>query len=83
MSQLTQKRRNFEEDVLSHWPGPVAQSDAFSTGHQEVAVSILWSGTILSWRLIMAYLFYGHSLPSADSRREVVSYVRKCALATG
>ena len=36
----------------------------------------------LSWRLIMKY-FYGHSLPSADSRRAVVSFWRKNVHNTG
>ena len=39
-------------------------------------------GNILSWRLIMKY-FYGHSLPSADSRRAVVSFWRKNVHTTG
>ena len=37
---------------------------------------------ILSWRLIMKY-FYGHSLPSADSRRAVVSFWQKNVHNTG
>ena len=45
------------------------------TGDQEVAGSTPAEvGNILSWRLIMKYFFYGHSLPSADSRRAVVSF---------
>ena len=51
-------------------PGAVARSDA--PGMRRAAGSILTSGNILSWRLV-----YGHSLPSADSRRAVVSYWRK------
>ena len=52
----------------TNWqPGSIAQLDACSTGDQEVVSSRLQSGTIL---------FYGHSLPSSDSRREVVSYLR-------
>ena len=39
-------------------------------------------GNILSWRLIMKY-FYVHSLPSADSRRAVVSFWRKNVHNTG
>ena len=47
------------------------------TGDQEVAGSTPAEvGNILSWRLIMKY-FYGHSLPSPDSRRAVVSFWRK------
>ena len=49
----------------------VAQLDARPTGDQVVTGSIPAEvGNILSWRLIMKY-FYGHSLPSADSRRAV------------
>ena len=39
-------------------------------------------GNILSWRLIMN-IFYGHSLPSADSRRAVVSLWQKNVHNTG
>ena len=53
------------------------------TGDQEVAGSTPAKvGNILSWRLIMKY-FYGHSLPSADSRRAVVSFWRKNVHNTG
>ena len=45
-------------------------------GDQEVVSSRLRSGTILSVRLIIN-LFYGHSLPFADSKRAVVSYWQK------
>ena len=58
-------------------PALVAQLDARPTGDQTVAGSTPagaaaffrgdWSGNI----------FYGHSLPSADSRRAVVSFWRK------
>ena len=38
------------------WPVSVAQSEARSTGDQEVAASIpAGSGKIISWRLIMKY----------------------------
>ena len=58
-------------------PASVAQLDARPTGNQEVAGSTPAEiGNILSWRLIMKY-FYGHSLPSADSRRAAVSFRRK------
>ena len=44
------------------------------TGDHEVTSSIpAGSGNSLSWRLIMKYL-YGHSFPSDDSRRAVVSF---------
>ena len=53
------------------------------TGDQEVAGSTPAEvGNILSWRLIVKY-FYGHSLPSADSRRAVVSFWRKNVHNTG
>ena len=49
----------------------MAQSDARPTGDQEVEGSIrLGSGNILS-----SNIYYGHSLPSADSRRTVVTFV--------
>ena len=52
----------------------VGQLDARPTGDQEVAGSTpAEAGNILSWRLIMKY-FYSHSLPSADSRRAIVSF---------
>ena len=35
------------------------------------------SGNILSWRLVSWNHFYCHSLPTADSRKAVVSYWRK------
>ena len=58
---------------LDFWPASLAQSDARPTGDQDVAGSIpTGSGNILPWRLIMKY-----SLPSADSRRAVVSFWRK------
>ena len=56
--------------------GPIAQLDVRPTCSQEVLDLILRSGTILSLRLIMEFL-YGHSLPSAVSRRAAVSYWRK------
>ena len=72
--------------VLSYMcyvPASVAQLDAHPTGDQEVAGSTParlatffrwdWSGNI----------FYGHSLPSADSRRAVVSFWRKNVHNTG
>ena len=61
----------------------MAQFDARPTGDQEVAGSTPaesatffrgdWSGNI----------FYGHSLPSADSRRAVVSFLQKNVHNTG
>ena len=58
-------------------PASVAQLNARSTGEQEVAGSTAaWSVTFFcgdwSWNI-----FYGHSLPYADSRRVVVSFWRK------
>ena len=48
------------------------------TGDQEVAGSTPAEvGNILSLRLIIKYIFYSHSLPSADSRRAVVSFWQK------
>ena len=46
------------------------------TGIQEVAGSILGSGTIFR-RDLVTNNFYSHSLPTADSSRAVVSYWRK------
>ena len=52
----------------------MAQLDACLTGDQEVAGSTPAEvANILLWLLIMN-IFYGHSLPSADSRRAVVSF---------
>ena len=61
----------------------MAQSDARPTGDQEVAgPTPAEVGNILcgdwSWNI-----FYGHSLPSADSRRAVVSSWRKKVHNTG
>ena len=56
-----------------HLQASVAQSETCTTGDQEVLGLIpARSSNILSWRLIMKY-FYGHSFPSADSKRAVVS----------
>ena len=53
--------------------GSMAQLDAPSDWRQEVAGSTPAEvGNILSWKLIMKY-FFGNSLPSADSRRAVIS----------
>ena len=61
----------------------VAQLDARPTGDQEIAGSIPRRvGNILCGNLIMKY-FYGHSLPSADSRRAVGSFWRKNVHNTG
>ena len=52
----------------------MAQLDARPTGDQEVAGSTPAEvGNILSWRLIVKY-FLRHSLPSADSRKAVISF---------
>ena len=54
------------------------------TGDQEVAGSTPAEvGNILSWRLIMKYFLYGHSLPAAVSRRAVVSFWQKNVHKTG
>ena len=69
--------------LLDAAPASVAQLDARPTGDQEVVGSTPAEvGNILSWRLIMN-IFYGHSLPSADSRRVVVSFWRKNVHNTG
>ena len=53
----------------------MAQSNASPTDNQEVVgTTPAGSGKILSWRLIMKNNFYGHSHPSADSRRIVHKY---------
>ena len=49
------------------------------TGDQEVMGSTPTEvGNILTWRLIMKY-FYGHYLPSADSRRACQFLAKECA----
>ena len=55
---------------------PVSRLDANPTGIQEVAGLILRSGNILLWILVNRSWnhFNGHSLPTADSSRTVVSY---------
>ena len=61
----------------------MAQSDARPTGDQEVAGSTrAESVTFFRGDLIMKY-FYGHSLPSAGSRRAVVNSWRKNMHNTG
>ena len=64
--------------VSKNSPTSVPQPDIPLTGDQEIAGSIpARLGNILSWRL-MKY-FYGHSLQSTDSRRELtVSGERIC-----
>ena len=58
-------------------PGAVARLDACPPGMWTVASSILTSGkTFFRWDWSWKH-FYDHSLPSADSRRAVVSYWRK------
>ena len=53
----------------------LGDSDARPTGDQEAAGSTPAEvGNILSWRFDHEIVFYGHSLPSADSRRAVVSF---------
>ena len=55
-------------------PASVAQFDARPTGDQEVVGSATF---------FYGDFFYGHSLPSADSRRAVVSFWRKNVHNTG
>ena len=56
-------------------PASVAQLDARPTGDKEVAGSTpAEAGNILSWRLIMKYFLRSFFLPSAHSRRAVVSF---------
>ena len=70
-------------ELIYQMPALVAQLDARPTGDQEVVGSTPTKvGNILSWRLIMK-CFYGHSLPSADSRRAVVSFWQKNVHNTG
>ena len=71
------------EKYLMLLPALVAQLDARLTGDQEVAGSTsARSATFFhgdwSWNA-----FYGHSLPSADSRSPVVSFWRKNVHNTG
>ena len=57
----------------------MAQLDACPTGNQEVAGSTPAAvGNIRSWNI-----FYGHSLPSADLKRAVVSFWQKNVHNTG
>ena len=61
----------------------VAQLDARPTGDQDVAVSTLL-GRQYSFMEIWSWnIFYGHFLPSADSRKAVVSFWWKNAHNTG
>ena len=61
----------------------VANLDARPTGDQEVAGSTpAGSSTLFRRDLIMKY-FYGHSLPSTDSKRTAVSVWRKNVHNTG
>ena len=57
-------------------PGAVAQSDGHPSGMWTVAGPISCPATFFhgDWS---SNNFYGHSLPSADSRRAVFSYWRK------
>ena len=73
-------KQNLHRDDGSTLPAisaSVAQSDTHPIGDQEVMGLIpARSGNFISWRLIMKY-FYNHSLPSAASRKAVVSFLRK------
>ena len=60
--------------------GNMSMSKLLVPCDQEVVGPGFLSGSILSFRLIMKYFlqsFSPHSLPSIDSRREVVSYLQK------
>ena len=64
-------------------PATVAQLDAHLTGDQEVAGKTP-AGSATFFRGDLSWdIFYGHSLPSADSRRVVVSSWQKNAHNTG
>ena len=72
-----------ERKMFSMQPASVAQLDARQTGDQEVASSIIaGSATFFRWDWSLKF-FYGHSLPSADSRRAIVSFWRKNVHNTG
>ena len=62
----------------------MAQLDACPTGDQDVAGSTpARSATFFRGNLIISNIFYGHSVPSADSRSAVVSFWRKNVHNTG
>ena len=60
--------------VLVKKPASVAPSDAFLTGDQEVTGSPSLGPATFFHGDWSRNIFYGHSLPSADSRRAVVSF---------
>ena len=65
-------------------PALVAQLDACSTGDQEVASLTPAGEWQHSFRGVRSWnVFYGHSLPSAGSRRAVVSFWWKSVHNTG
>ena len=76
------KFQDVEFDCIGSWslpfylPGRLAQSWASLTANQGVAGSNPGPATFFRWDLVIK-IFYDHSLPSADSRRAVVSYWRK------
>ena len=70
------------ERLRAIMPASVAQLDAGPTGDQVAGSTPSEVGNILLWKLIMKY-FLGHSLPSADSRRAVVSFWQKNVHNTG
>ena len=73
---------SFSQNVLNSRPWWLSWMRRL-TGDQEVADSTPAEvGNILSWRLIWN-IFYGHSLPSADSRRADVSFWWKNVHNTG
>ena len=62
----------------------MALLDARPTGDQEIAGSTpAGVGNILSWMLIMKYFLWSFSVPTADSRRAVVSFWQKNVHNTG
>ena len=59
------------------FPPSVTQLDAHQTGDQE-AVGLTLAGSAAFFRAVLIMkCFYGHSLPSAESRRAVVSFWQK------
>ena len=64
-------------------PALVAQLDARPTGDQEAAGSTLAGSATFFHEDWSWDIFYGHSLPSADSRRAIVSFWQKNVHSTG
>ena len=72
-----------------HWytiytPASVVPLDARPTGDQEVAAGLTPAGSATFFRGGWSWnIFYGYSLPSADSRRAIVCFWRKNVHNTG